>query len=155
MKTKQLINAFIGIFISVNVYSQVTFESNAYAPGRYLGWNASNGVNPLLFKTNAINRMKLNGSLSYAIDGYNGLRNGYLLLGRGDALINNGLFNPANAGAYSALHLTGAIGGFIQTFGYRPWMQTGITLTDNQDLSYIGLRQVGTGFDVTRKQGSS
>ncbi|WP_245545466.1 hypothetical protein [Fluviicola taffensis] len=99
--------------------------------------------------------MKLNGSLSYAIDGYNGLRNGYLLLGRGDALINNGLFNPANAGAYSALHLTGAIGGFIQTFGYRPWMQTGVTLTDNQDLSYIGLRQVGTGFDVTRKQGSS
>jgi hypothetical protein len=28
-------------------------------------------------------------------------------------------------------------------------MQTGITFTDNQDLSYMGLRKLGTGFDIT------
>jgi hypothetical protein len=33
--------------------------------------------------------------------------------------------------------------------GYRPWMQTGISLTDNQDFSYFGLRKVGSGYDVT------
>lgn len=28
-------------------------------------------------------------------------------------------------------------------------METGITFTDNQDLSYIGLRKVGSGLDIT------
>jgi hypothetical protein len=28
-------------------------------------------------------------------------------------------------------------------------MQTGISLTDNQDFSYFGLRKVGSGYDVT------
>ncbi|AEA43665.1 tail fiber domain-containing protein [Fluviicola taffensis] len=138
----------IALLLSNYAFGQSTTATNLQngPQTRFLGYTNNFMLN---FRTANVQRMKLNGSLGYAIDGYNGLRNGYLLLGRGDALINNGLFNPANAGAYSALHLTGAIGGFIQTFGYRPWMQTGVTLTDNQDLSYIGLRQVGTGFDVT------
>jgi hypothetical protein len=43
------------------------------------------------------------------------------------------------------LHLNGRDQGFAQDFGFRPWMKTGITLTDNQDLSYMGLRQIDDG----------
>lgn len=50
-------------------------------------------------------------------------------------------------GAFPLLHLNGNAS--VQQNGYRPWMQTGITLTDNQDLSYIDLRQVRTDFDYT------
>ena len=52
-------------------------------------------------------------------------------------------------GAYSLLHLNGRDGTFVQEGGFRPWMKAGVTLTDNNDLSYIGLRRVGTVNDVT------
>lgn len=86
-------------------------------------WNS-----PIYTVTNGVNRMKLNGSLNYSIDGYNIARSGYLLLGSGVAP-STGLFNNANLGAYSQLHLTGRNGTFVQTGGHRPWMQTGITFT--------------------------
>ncbi len=109
---------------------------------------AGGNNNPIYTYTNGLGRMKLNGSLNYAVDGINEARSGYLLLGN-NVPINNNLFNNANYGAFSMLHLAGRDGGFVQDFGYRSWMKTGITLTDNQDLSYIGLRQVGDGFDKT------
>ncbi len=40
---------------------------------------------------------------------------------------------------FSLLHLIGRNGAFIQQASYRPWMHTGITCTDNQNLSYFGL----------------
>jgi hypothetical protein len=105
-------------------------------------------------------RMKLNAifgnNSQYPIDGYNTYGNsnttlnttGYLLLG------NDGSFQTSpgqtiyeNKGAFSLLHLNGP--GLIQQNGYRPWMKTGITLTGNQDLSYFGLRQIGTDVDWT------
>lgn len=98
-------------------------------------------------------RMKLNGTFDgtnqYIINGYTtGLNtSGYLGLGNTSNGPGNNLW--ANKGPFSLLHLNGRIGNTVQEFGYRPWMQTGITLTDNIDLSYIGLRQVGTGTDVT------
>ena len=101
------------------------------------GNNNNNGANnifgtlwnsPIYTVTNGVNRMKLNGSLNYSIDGYNIARSGYLLLGSGVAP-STGLFNNANLGAYSQLHLTGRNGTFVQTGGHRPWMQTGITFT--------------------------
>lgn len=90
--------------------------------------------------------MKLNGNLNYSIDGYNGNRNGNLLLG----WQNTGTLYNTNRGAYSLLHLNGE-GTTLQEGGYRSWMKTGITFTGNNDLSYIGLRQVGTGTgtDIT------
>lgn len=87
--------------------------ANGYIAGRFLGWDNSNGINPLLFKTNAINRMKLNGNYTsgtnqYAIDGFtfgatanNINTSGYLLLGPENT---NGTFYT-NKGAYSALHI--------------------------------------------------
>jgi hypothetical protein len=126
--------------------------ANGYLTGRYLGWDNGSGINPLLFKTLGINRMKLNGNYTsgtnqYPIDGFTFgstattiNTSGYLLLGQE---VQNGTFYN-NKGAYSLMHLSGSLGTFVQELGYRPWMRTGITFTDNQDLSYFGLRQVGT-----------
>lgn len=134
------------------------------------GNNDANGTNnifgtlynsPIYTQTNSINRMKLNGSFTssanqYLIDGYNTWGNsntaintsGYLLLGPDAPFqtnLNQTIYN--NRGAYSLLHLNGVAP--IQQNGYRPWMKTGITFTDNQDMSYFGLRQVGTALDYT------
>ncbi|TSJ46729.1 tail fiber domain-containing protein [Fluviicola chungangensis] len=96
-------------------------------------------------------RTKLNGIFSgpnqYNINGFGwnqGINTtGYMLLG-------NNLNNfYTNMGAFSLLHLNTQSTGSIQEFGFRPWMKTGITLTGNSDLSYMGLRQLGTGEDVT------
>lgn len=148
---------FICILIVNYAHSQVSIANNSWLQGRYVGFDISNGINPLLFKTNAINRMKLNGLYTsgtnqYPIDGFafgtaptNINTSGYLLLGQEQQ--NGNFFNTK--GAFSMLHLNGDKGTFVQELGYRPWMRTGITFTDNQDLSYFGLRQVGTGNDIT------
>jgi hypothetical protein len=139
---KKLLLSLLLFGASKYVYSQATGPiGNAWAAGKFLGFNASSGVNPLYTRTNNINRMKLNGSVAYAVNGFPGARNGYLLLGDGSGL-SAPLFTGATTGAYSQLHLTGNDGAFIPSGGYRPWMKTGITLTDNQDLSYFGVRNV-------------
>lgn len=136
------------ILFSVIVFGQSTGGSPNYGPNKYLGYNGTSGPNPLLFKTNATTRMQLNGSLSYGVDGLPAqAKSGYLLIGN-DIPLNNDLFSNG-FGAFSMLHLAGRDGQFVQEFGYRNWMKTGVTFTDNTDLSYIGLRQVGTGYDKT------
>lgn len=144
---------FKGIFtlIMIGGIQQLSFgqasngfpiPNNLYNPTGYLGW-INNGTNPLLFRTNAINRMKLNGNLNYTVDGYNVARNGNLLIG----WQNTGSLYTTK-GAYSLLHINGQ-GTIVQEAGHRPWMQAGATFTGNNDLGYVGLRQVGTGTDVT------
>lgn len=103
-------------------------------------------------------RMKLNGTFvpgsQYPINGFNSPQgvntSGYLLLGNNNNSISDGqsIFNQK--GAFSLLHLNGetASNGY-QEFGYRPWMKTGVTFTGNRDLSYMGLRQIGTDEDIT------
>lgn len=106
-------------------------------------WNS-----PVFTVTSDIFRMRLNGNVTYPVNGYNQPRNGYLLLGQdGTAALGN-LYGGNNRGAFSLLHLNGA-GTFVQEGGYRNWMQTGITFTSNNDLMYVGHRQVGTGTDKT------
>jgi hypothetical protein len=104
---------FILICISLNGFSQSSSALNTYVAGRYLGWDANSSINPLLFKTVGINRMKLNGNYTsgsnqYAIDGFtfgatanNINTSGYLLLGPENT---NGTFYTTK-GAYSALHI--------------------------------------------------
>lgn len=159
MKTIHLFFIFLALSLSLKSVAQATngTGANSYISGRFLGWDNFSSINPLLFKTVGINRMKLNGNYTsgtnqYAIDGFtfgatanNINTSGYLLLGQE---VQNGTFFNTK-GAFSMLHLNGDKGAFVQELGYRPWMRTGITFTDNQDLSYFGLRQVGTGFDIT------
>lgn len=105
-------------------------------------WNS-----PIYTQTFDVTRMRLNGNLNANISVYpNNNVNGYLGLG---TFIQGGVNFWENNSPFSQLHLVGRQGNEIQNFGYRPWMQTGITLTDNQDLSYIGLRAVGNANDNT------
>lgn len=100
-----------------NFYAQSTAASNAFLAGRFIGWTNTNGTNPLLFKTNNENRMKLNATVSYPVNGYAGVRNGYLLLGQ--SIGNN--YSSNNAGAASLLHLNGTYNTTSQPYlGYRP-----------------------------------
>jgi hypothetical protein len=145
---KLIIVQSLFLFGQIISYAQSTSATNTWASGKYLGYDALSGTNPLLFRTNNLNRMKLNATVNYGVNGYNTTdlgRDGYLLLGRqlGGA---EDLFTPNILGAYSLLHLSGnsAFGA-----GYKPWMKTGITLTDNGDLSYFGLRAVNNEWDIT------
>lgn len=107
-------------------------------------WNS-----PIYTITDNTYRTKLNGNVNYTLSGYAGNRNGNLLIGFNTNAISTGQsIYSSNLGAFSLLHINGP-GSGLQEFGYRPWMQTGITFTGNRDLSYFGLRQVGTGEDVT------
>lgn len=108
-------------------------------------WNS-----PIYTVTRNQNRMKLNGDVTYPVATSNQPRNGYLLLGSDGPMFNGGpneLYS--NFGAFSLLHLNGNNGTFTQFFGHRDWMRTGITFTDNNDMSYFGLRKIGTGTDIT------
>ncbi|HRP39806.1 MAG TPA: tail fiber domain-containing protein [Chitinophagales bacterium] len=166
MKTKNYI--FIGALLLASV-SQKSFAQSdiSGATGHvrqnnfYVGWNNAGTAGSLdirndfnqpinIFTYNA-QRMKLNHSVSYTINGISGTnmgREGYLLLGADNSF--NSTSNPIynTGGAFSLLHLNGKSNG-IDELGYRNWMQTGITLTGNQDLSYMGLRQVGEKEDIT------
>ncbi len=100
----------------------------------YLGTVQNGWVN---FRTNNTNRTKLNGDISYNVNGYTQARNGYLLLGNdGPLLTGDGNIYTAK-GAYSLLHLNG-VGTQVQELGNRSWMQTGITFTGNRDLLKTG-----------------
>lgn len=105
-------------------------------------WNS-----PIYTQTFGVNRTKLNGNVSYTVNGFNAIRNGFYLLGQDATVSSNGGSLYSTKGAFSQFHIHGS--GIVQEFGFRPWMKTGITLTDNNDMSYIGLRQLGGGIDVT------
>lgn len=106
-------------------------------------------------------RMKLNGTFTgnqYTINGY-GFGNtnttintsGYLLLGNNGPTQTGGQLYQTK-GAFSLLHLNGPDNsptGFVQEYGFRPWMKTGITFTGNNDLMYHGIRQLEDPQDRT------
>lgn len=94
-------------------------------------------------KTNSILRSKLNGTVAYNVNGFVAARDGYMLLGP-DAPVGGGsLYNTK--GAFSLLHLNGTTTLAAIELGYRPWMKTGITFTENSDLMYVGRKSEGTG----------
>jgi hypothetical protein len=111
-------------------------------------WNS-----PIYTVTGSFNaqsyRMKVNGVFTgptqYSINGFTTGVNttGYVLIGQNNNSMSDGLSIYQNKGAFSLLHLNGP-GTVYQEYGYRPWMQTGITLTGNKDLSYFGLRKLST-----------
>lgn len=110
-------------------------------------WNS-----PIYTVTNGVNRMKLNGTFNiaaapqYTINGFtaaNGVNtSGYLWLGP-DAPTGTGTYYN-NKGAFSMLHLNGTTTLAAIELGYRPWMKTGVTFTENSDLMYVGRKSSGT-----------
>ena len=139
------------LLLTFNLTAQSTdagITGNNFLATKFLGWNNTNGTNPLFTRTNNINRMRLNGNQTQNISVYNTNNvNGYLGLGTFIPAGGTNYWN--NNSPFSQLHIVGRNGTFIQASGYRPWMQTGVTFTDNQDLSYMGLRRVGNINDLT------
>jgi hypothetical protein len=145
------------LLLSAGAFSQVSTLGNSGAATDYVGWDNAqpfplqirhNANQPMEFFTNSIQRIRLNHNVNYAVNGDGGqARNGFVLIGQNNNLMGGG---PVyNNGAFSLLHLNGD-GSEVQQFGYRNWMRTGITMTGNRDLSYFGLRYLGTtGEDVT------
>ncbi len=143
-KLKLALGLMILPFIGVSQSTTATNNQNG-GQTRYLGFDNNFSLRTV---TNGVTRIRLNGSLVSNITGYTANDvSGYMGLGSGGFASVDGWFN-ANA-PLTLLQLKGRNGTFIQTMGYRPWMQTGISLTDNQDFSYFGLRKVGSGYDVT------
>jgi hypothetical protein len=162
MKKRIILSSALSLLLGATITGQSTTPNNLSlgpAAGQFLGYTGvfpailaqplqiRNDYNrPITFHTNNQTlRMKLNGSISYSINGIPAQnRDGYLLLGRNNDLMNTttSIYDP-NFGAYSLLHLNG-IGTVAQQFGYRNWMHAGITLTGNRDLTYFGLRKLST-----------
>lgn len=143
--------------LTINIYGQVTDPNNtATAFTQFVGFDGTgtsknldirNNFNEHLnLFTNSIHRIKLNPDVSYFVNGHSGNRNGYMLLGN-SAGANASLFSNDTMGAYSLLHLNGEYA--INGSGYRPWMKTGITFTDNSDISYMGLRTIANHITET------
>lgn len=103
------------------------------------GWNMH-----LITITNGINRTKLNQTLTYPLNGLPSIaRDGYFLIGQNSNLSGGTNLYAVNRGAFSLLHLNGNNPStFAQEFGYRNWMQTGITFTENDDRGYMGYKRI-------------
>jgi hypothetical protein len=121
--------------ISIKGDSQSS-SNNIWTPSKYLGYNASNGVNPLEFRTNNIFRLRLNGNTNAIINGVLKNVNGFV------GIAPNGWF-AANT-PVTMLHLYGpnntlfGIGG-----GYRSWMSSGMLVNENSDAIYVGMKSAG------------
>lgn len=120
--------------------SQITNLTNtATINTEFVGWNAGtakpldirNDFNqPINIFTYNAQRMKLNHNVSYNVNSFSGVRDGYLLLGQNNGFSGSGT-SIYNNGAFSLLHLNGYNSSSVDDLGYRSWMQTGITLTGN------------------------
>ena len=145
---KKIVVLLFIVGLPVVAFNQSTnglVTNNNYNATWFLGWNNTNGANPLFFRTNAINRMKLNGNVNYTINGYAGTRNGNMLLGFSNNSMADGQNIYTQKGAFSLLHINGS-GSSYQEYGYHPWTKTGVTFTGTScDLSITdcgGLNEV-------------
>jgi hypothetical protein len=116
---------------------------NTIGAGANIFGTATGFNSPIFTITNGVNRTRLNGTVGYPVNGFAGIRDGFFLLGQDDNVAGGTLYGTAARGAFSLLHLNGNNStGFAQELGYRPWMQTGITLTENNDRAYFGYRSI-------------
>jgi hypothetical protein len=68
-----LVTLLMGVLSITTVLSQSTFANNAWTAPRFLGYNGSNGVNPLTIRTNNITRMHINGATGPVTAGFIGI----------------------------------------------------------------------------------
>ena len=135
MKKELLLSALV--LGSINLFAQSTEGlSNAWAATRYLGYNASNGANPLFTKTNLIDRIRLNGNQNATINSVNQVVSGYMGLGPGGFFTSN---SP-----WSMLHLEGPNTSGFGGNGWRSWMRTGVLFREESDNMYVGMKTEDT-----------
>lgn len=98
--------------------------------------------NALMLRTNATQRLRINANQSYTIGSFAAqVKDGAVGL-----CPNNSMWSTG-PGPFSSLHLAANTSDNMQAYGYRPWMQNGITLTGNADQGYLG--QKYTSLDNT------
>ena len=141
MKKLILIIQFVA-YASIANWSQTPWvlDGNPLLNNSFLG---STNQQPLRVRTQNISRMYLNRNISTSVNGQPNIdRNGFMGLGRNYGTINNWndvAGNPAG-GPLSLLHLSGYEGSAMGTGGFRNWMQSGMTITANDDIMYVGPR---------------
>lgn len=104
---------FFGVTVIVNAQASAPV-GNGWLATKYLGFDATNGANPLLIKTNNITRMHFNGSTA----GYGVITSGFIGIGTS---------NPA-----APLHIIGS--GSQNAMGW----QRGITLSNAAAIMFDG-----------------
>ena len=147
-----------------NGFNHIQFTSNTtiggttpiLSSGFHIGINNANEATlrqreneAMRFYTRNAERMYINPNRVSTINGFTNINTtGYVGIGPNNTSPThpNGVWD--GVGPFSLLHLNGAVNSNIQ-LGYLPWMRTGITLTDDSDLSYFGLRQVSTVGNIT------
>ncbi|WP_461791364.1 tail fiber domain-containing protein [Pedobacter sp.] len=118
--------------------SDAGVTGNNYTAAKFLGWNATNGVNPLFFRTNNTTRMRLNGDelLNYLGTNYMVDVRGHLGIGF------NNYF--ATESPLTMLHLEGPNNTIFNGGQFRGWMKTGVLSRENSDAMYVGMKPEGT-----------
>lgn len=131
---KRIITASF-IFACVLIYGQASTDNNTFGLTKYLGYNATNGINPLFTRTNNINRLRLNGNQTALINGVNQNVAGYF------GIAPSGHFTSNSP--WAMLHLEGPNSTPFVGNGWRSWMQTGLLMKEESDQMYVGLRRMG------------
>lgn len=133
---KRIILTGLALIIANQIFSQSTdggFTGNNWGANKFLGWNNTNGVNPLLFRTNNLTRIRLNGNQTANISFINQNTSGYL------GISPSGYFNTNSP--WSMLHLEGPNNTIFTGGQWRSWMKTGLFMRENSDAMYVGLKQ--------------
>jgi len=135
----------IGIIICIlPTYAQTPWFLTGNNPSttNFLG---TTNTQPLRIQTQSAFRMKINPNISYQVNLLGTQpKNGFTLIGPNTSNgSGTGSLYDNSWGAFSLLHLNGD-GQFVEEWGYRNWMRTGITFTGNRDLAYMGLRKLST-----------
>ena len=145
MKTKNFWGCLAALSMALHASAQVAWDTNGNTATGTDWFGADNSSTiplqirndanqPIEWYTDALRRMLLQETASYAIGSYGSqVKDGCLLLSPDvDQFYTNG-----GPGPYSLLHLADADDNASES-AYREWMKVGITFTGNLDEGYIG-----------------
>ncbi len=159
MKTKAfyLLILIMGYLNLGHLSAQVTGLGNGYNPGWFVGWDATNGVNPLEFRTNNLFRMQINGNRPITA-AYLGSGPGYfanmtvlypgLMPNNVNGFMGLGFQGIPTPSPRSLFHIQGPLGAGLGT-GWRPWMRTGTYTSENSNGMYVGMYALPNGSPQT------
>lgn len=123
-----LVTMLMGVLSSATAFSQATSATNGWMAPNFLGFNNTNGANPLEIRVNGITRMHFNGTgTGYGVNTW--------------GFIGVGTSSPA-----SPLHVVGS-----QQQNALGWMR-GITLSNSASLIWDGIG--GSSFFMTHPSGT-
>lgn len=141
----KLIGAIVCLSTTIPSFSQnnwtINGNGNTDPTNNFLGTTNNFGLSIRTFDTQ---RLYINGNRTATIDGFGANTSGFVGIGTNIPTSDdpNGLWT--DRGPFSLLHLNGITDPGDRVFdgGYRSWMRTSISFTDQTDLAYVGYRHV-------------